>query len=51
VWTADEQARVIERWTTASEFPETLRNGITWIPDVALPSLRVTVEELFGPVT
>ena len=49
VWTVEEAERVIERWTAASEFPETSHDGITWAPDAALPPLVVTADELFGP--
>ena len=49
VWTIDAPRRTIERWTRASEFPETHCDGITWAPDATLPPLVVTVDELFGP--
>ena len=49
VWIVDQQARAIERWTMASEFPETFRESIAWHPDVAYPALVVTAAELFGP--
>lgn len=49
VWIVEEEQRVMERWTAASEFPETHRDGITWALDTALPPLVVTADELFGP--
>ena len=49
VWLIDRAKRVIERWTAASEFPETLQGSITWTPDPALPALVVEELELFGP--
>jgi Uma2 family endonuclease len=49
VWTIDAPRRTIERWTRASEFPETHRDGITWAPDATLPPLVATADELFGP--
>ena len=49
VWLVDEDARTIERWTAASEFPETFHGSITWSPSAALPPLVVTEAELFGP--
>jgi len=48
VWLVDQDTRSIERWTVASEFPETFRDGITWTPDGALPPLVVSDAELFG---
>lgn len=49
VWTIDAPRRTIERWTSASEFPETFRDGIMWAPDAAFPPLVVTANEVFGP--
>jgi len=49
VWTIDQASRTIERWTAASEFPETLRDTFPWTPDPVLPTLVVTDAELFGP--
>ena len=43
--------RTIERWTAASEFPETCRESVIWMPDKDLPALVVTTAELFGPPT
>ena len=51
VWTVGEKERVIERWTAASEFPETRADGVAWVPDAVLPPLSVTADELFGPTT
>jgi Uma2 family endonuclease len=48
VWLVDQDTRSIERWTAASEFPETFRDGITWTPDATLPPLVVSDAELFG---
>ena len=48
VWLVDQDTRSIERWTAASEFPETLRDGITWTPGGAPPPLVVSDAELFG---
>jgi len=49
VWLVNEEARTIERWTAASEFPETCHGSITWSPSAALPPLVVSDAELFGP--
>jgi len=49
VWLVNEEARTIERWTAASEFPETNHGSITWSPSADLPPLVVTEAELFGP--
>ncbi len=49
VWLIDERTRTVERWTSASEFPETFRDSITWTPDATNPSLVVAGAELFGP--
>jgi len=49
VWIVDQKARLIERWTSPSEFPETHNNGIAWTPDPRLPSCAVSDVELFGP--
>ncbi len=48
VWTVDKEERVIERWTSASEFPEALRDEMTWTPDATLPPLVVSHVELLG---
>lgn len=49
VWLVSRRKRTIERWTAASEFPDTFLESITWTPDPALPSLVVPAVELFGP--
>ncbi len=49
VWIVDQHARTIERWTKASEFPDTFRESIAWQPDSAHPAVMVTEAELFGP--
>lgn len=49
VWLVDEEARAIERWTAASEFPDLCYGSITWTADAALPPLTVSETELFGP--
>lgn len=51
VWIIDEVSRTIERWISASEFPEAYHHGITWTPDGNLPSCVVSDAELFGPLT
>jgi len=51
VWIVDAAARTIERWTSASEFPEIHHNGIAWSPDAVLPPCVVSDAELFGPKT
>lgn len=48
LWLVDQNSRTIERWTAASEFPETFRDGMTWTPGGALPPLVVSDAELFG---
>ena len=49
VWLIDRRTRTIERWTAASEFPETHQGSITWTPDPLMPPLLVPELELFGP--
>ena len=49
VWLVDDATRTVERWTAASEFPETLREIFSWTPDAAYPSMVATADELFGP--
>lgn len=49
VWVVDAKARVIECWTSASDFPETYRDSIQWVPDEKLPALIISFDELFGP--
>lgn len=49
VWIVNEPARTIERWTAASEFPETFHGSISWTPDAAKPTLVIDEAELFGP--
>ena len=49
VWIVKEETRVIERWTAASEFPETHHGSITWTPDETKPALTIDETELFGP--
>jgi Uma2 family endonuclease len=49
MWVVSEAARTVERWTAASEFPETFGESITWAPDDPKPAFVVTAVELFGP--
>ena len=49
VWLIDRDTRSIERWTAASEFPDTFQGSITWAPDPLLPPMVVAELELFGP--
>ena len=49
VWTVDQTARTIERWTGDSDFPETMRDTFTWTPDASLPTLVISDADLFGP--
>jgi len=48
VWLLDVSARVLERWTRRSEFPETHRDGITWTPLPTAPPLALSAHVLFG---
>ncbi len=48
VWLLDQADRTVERWTSASEFPERHRNGITWTPVESAPALVLSREMLFG---
>ena len=50
VWLVDKQSRAIERWTAASEFPETHHGSITWVPEANQQALVISADELFGPV-
>ena len=49
VWLIDPRTRTIERWTAASEFPDTFAGSITWTPDPLLAPLVVPELVLFGP--
>ena len=49
VWVIDEDARIVERWTSASEFPETCRGSFAWTIDAREPALEISWAELFGP--
>jgi len=53
VWTVDAQARTIERWTSASEFPDMRHDTFSWMPPAPIPAgtqpLEVSFVELFGP--
>jgi len=48
VWLLDIPARAVERWTSASEFPETHPAGITWTPVATSPALELSADVLFG---
>ena len=48
VWIIDQASRTIEKWTSASEFPEVHPSGIAWCPDTNLPACVVTDGALFG---
>jgi len=50
VWLLDIPARTVERWTSASEFPDTHPSGITWTPVATAPSLELSADVLFGVV-
>jgi Uma2 family endonuclease len=50
VWLIDGRKRRIERWTSASEFPENHDGSISWTPDSALPPLVIPELQLFGPL-
>ncbi len=50
VWLLDLRERVVEKWTSASEFPELHREGITWHPVDSVPALTLSADALFGPV-
>jgi len=49
VWIASEKNRTVERWTAASEFPETFRDDVTWTPQANAPTFVMSYTELFGP--
>ncbi len=49
VWLLDVSARLLERWTSASEFPDTHRDGITWTPLPTASALALSADVLFGP--
>ena len=53
MWTVDAQARTIERWTSASEFPDLCHDTFLWTPPAPIPAgtqpLEVSFVELFGP--
>lgn len=49
VWIASEKDRTVERWTAASEFPESFRDTITWTPAETQPTFVMSYAELFGP--
>ena len=50
VWIVIENSRTVERWTSASEFPEIFGETITWRPDATKPEFTITALELFGPI-
>ncbi|MCU0636307.1 MAG: Uma2 family endonuclease [Gemmatimonadaceae bacterium] len=49
VWTVDVDARFIERWTAASDFPLLERQSFSWAPVAGVTPLEVAFEECFGP--
>ncbi len=49
MWIIDEDARLLERWTSASEFPESCRESFAWTIDAREPELEISWAELFGP--
>ena len=49
VWLVDPDTRTIERWTSASEFPELHRGSIRWSPVPDAPEFVIEDAELFGP--
>lgn len=50
VWIVIEKSRTVERWTSASEFPEAHGEVITRRPDVTTPEFSMTELELFGAI-
>jgi Uma2 family endonuclease len=49
VWLVDLEARAIERWTAASEFPEVERGRLVWHPRDGGPALALDVALLLAP--
>lgn len=49
VWIIDEDARILERWTSASEFPVTCRETFEWTIDAGESAIEISWAELFGP--
>jgi len=48
VWIVDAASRIIERWTAASEFPETHQDAIEWKPAGEFPACVVSGDVVFG---
>jgi Uma2 family endonuclease len=48
VWIVDHERRMIERWTSASEFPEVVTDRIEWSPRQGVEPLVFALTELFG---
>ncbi|MDX2184988.1 MAG: Uma2 family endonuclease [Gemmatimonadaceae bacterium] len=48
VWTIDLEARLIERWTSASEFPTVERADFDFALSAAHAALRVSMQAIFG---
>ncbi|MBC8087677.1 MAG: Uma2 family endonuclease [Phycisphaerae bacterium] len=49
VWTISPKYRTVERWTSASEFPELFGDFLLWTPDGMKPEFVMIADELFGP--
>lgn len=48
VWLVDTSSRSVERWTSGSEFPEMLRDGIRWAPRSGVSALQLPANTIFG---
>jgi Uma2 family endonuclease len=47
VWLIDLDARPVEQWTAASEFPQRYTTNMTWSPIEQVPALTIDLALLF----
>jgi Uma2 family endonuclease len=50
-WIVDIDSRLVERWRPDDDRPEIVAGILEWQPKPNVASLRIALEEVFGPVT